>query len=302
MSLKQISSLTLVALCLAACGGGGGGSGSRNNLNVPNGNDSSNKTPNTPDFSVPKLLKVSDFKDDLLDDIHRYTDPAAKLSSHAVKMNGKTYTSGNINLATLGNGLKNVDVVETATANINGQTHNITQTSKFRLYQQPYSVVLSMARTGGQIGNLKKIDTDDFEVTYLDGQPTKTLPTAGSFNYKGVAFNDNERGNLDYTINFDTKKGAGSISGLNQTGKITLHESDIVKVQGGKAFKNNTAFTYNTDRNDDVYGVLNGAATTEKQGKASYELGIFGPNANEVAGAVFQEHDEATIGFGGQKQ
>ena len=157
-----------------------------------------------------------------------------------------------------------------------------------------------MQITGGQIGNLRQIEKDDFEVTYMDGQPTKTLPSAGSFNYKGVAFTEKEQGNLNYTINFDTKKGAGSISGINQTGNITLHESDIVKVQGGEAFKNNSAFIYGGKK--DVYGVLNGAATAEKQGKASYELGIFGPNADEVAGAVFQEHDEGTVGFGGKKQ
>ena len=238
MSLKQLGSLTLVALCLAACSSGGGGSGSSNNLNVP-GTSNNNTTNNRADFSVPKLVKVSDMRNNLQDYVQSYLDPSANLSSYAFKMNGKTYTSGNIDLATLGNGLKHVDVVETATANINGQTHNVTQTSKLHLYQQPYSVVASMQITGGQIGNLRQIEKDDFEVTYMDGQPTKTLPSAGSFNYKGVAFTEKEQGNLNYTINFDTKKGAGSISGINQTGNITLHESDIVKVQDGVAFKNN---------------------------------------------------------------
>ena len=300
MSLKQFGSLTVVALCLAACGSSGGGSShSSNNFNVPNTNNN-NANNNRADFSVPKLVKVSDMRNDLQDYVQSYLDPSANLSSYAFKMNGKTYTSGNIDLATLGNGLKQVDFVETASAKINGQTQNITQTGKFHLYQQPYSIVLSMPRTGGQVGNLRQIEKDDFEVTYMDGQPTKTLPSAGSFNYKGVAFTEKEQGNLNYTINFDTKKGAGFISGINQTGNITLHESDIVKVQDGVAFKNNSAFTYGEKK--DVYGVLNGAATTEKQGVASYELGIFGPNADEVAGAVFQEHDEGTVGFGGKKQ
>ena len=301
MSLKQLGSLTLVALCLAACSSGGGGSGSSNNLNVP-GTSNNNANNNRADFSVPKLLKVSDLREDTEEDLERafHSPVPVKLSSYAVKINGKTYTDGDIDYATLGNGLKRVDVVETASANINGQTHNVTRNSKLHLYQQPYSIVTFMQTTGGQVGSLGKIEKGEFKSSYFLGQATETLPSAGSFNYKGVAFTEKEQGNLNYTINFDTKKGAGSISGINQTGNITLHESDIVKVQDGVAFKNNSAFTYGEKK--DVYGVLNGAATTEKQGVASYELGIFGPNADEVAGAVFQEHDEGTVGFGGKKQ
>ena len=300
MSLKQLGSLTLVALCLAACSSGGGGSGSSNNLNVP-GTSNNNTNNNRADFSVPKLVKVSDMRNDLQDYVQSYLDPSANLSSYAFKMNGKTYTSGNIDLATLGNGLKQVDFVETASAKINGQTHNVTQNSKLHLYQQPYSVVASMQTMDGQVGNLGKIEKGEFEVSLFDGQPTKTLPSTGSFNYKGVAFTEKEQGNLDYTINFDSKKGAGSISGISQTGNITLHESDIVK--GGSAFRNtysvNNKDVY--DNNKNVYGVLNGAATSEKQGKANYELAIFGPNADEVVGSVFQGSKDVA-GFGGKKQ
>ena len=291
MSLKQISSLTLVALCLAACGGGGGGggSGSRNNLNAPNGNDSSsNKTPNTPDFSVPKLIKVSELQQDAEEELDNHFSSPTKISSYAIKIGEKTYTHGNIDFATLGNGLKRVDVTETATANINGQNHKVTRTSKLHLYQQPYSIVTFTRVTGGQVGNLGKIEKDEFDSYYTLGQSTKTLPSAGSFNYKGVAFNENERGNLDYTINFDTKMGSGSISGLNETGKITLHESNIVKRD------------YDTEEFSH-YGVVEGKATLEKQGNATYDLGIFGPNANEIAGIV-TKGDKDLVGFGGQKQ
>ncbi|EEP67130.1 lipoprotein GNA1870 C terminal like protein [Kingella oralis ATCC 51147] len=298
MSLKQLGSLTLVALCLAACSSGGGGSSG--NLNAPDTGNNNNANNKHTDKSVSKLISVAELRDKAEIDLQDEFGASAKLSSYAIKLNGKTYTRGNIDLATLGNGFKRVDVTETASAKINGQTHNVTQNSKLHLYQQPYSVVASMQTMDGQVGNLGKIEKGEFEVSLFDGQPTKTLPSAGSFNYKGVAFTEKEQGNLNYTINFDTKKGAGSISGINQTGNITLHESDIVKVQDGVAFKNNSAFTYGEKK--DVYGVLNGAATTEKQGVASYELGIFGPNADEVAGAVFQEHDEGTVGFGGKKQ
>ena len=290
MSLKQLGSLTLVALCLAACSSGGGGSGSSNNLNVP-GTSNNNANNNRADFSVPKLLKVSDLREDTEEDLERafHSPVPVKLSSYAVKINGKTYTDGDIDYATLGNGLKRVDVVETASANINGQTHNVTRNSKLHLYQQPYSIVTFMQTTGGQVGSLGKIEKGEFKSSYFLGQATETLPSAGSFNYKGVAFNEKEQGKLDYTINFDTKKGAGSISGLNQTGKITLHESNITKI-----------WDYGFEKYTH-YGVEEGKATSEKQGNITYDLGIFGPNADEVSGTVSQGNKDLA-GFGGKKQ
>ena len=289
MSLKQLGSLTLVALCLAACSSGGG-SDSSNNLNVP-GTSNNNANNNRADFSVPKLLKVSDLREDTEEDLERefHSPVPVKLSSYAVKINGKTYTDGDIDYATLGNGLKRVDVVETASANISGQTHNVTRNSKLHLYQQPYSIVTFMQTTGGQVGSLGKIEKGEFESSYFLGQATETLPSAGSFNYKGVAFNEKEQGKLDYTINFDTKKGAGSISGLNQTGKITLHESNITKI-----------WDYGFEKYTH-YGVEEGKATSEKQGNITYDLGIFGPNADEVSGTVSQGNKDLA-GFGGKKQ
>ena len=267
---------------------------------MPNGNDNSSNNGNkAPSFSVPKLLSVADLKEDVEMDLQEQFGSSAKLSSYAIKMDGKTYTRGDVNLATLGNGFKRVDVTETGIANINKQNHKVTQTSKLHLYQQPYSVVASFQITGGQVGDLGAIKGEEFEVPYFDGQPTKTLPAAGSFNYKGVAFNEKEQGNLDYTINFDTKKGAGSISGLSETGTITLHESNIV--QGGSEFRNTYATTNKDHDNKGVYGVLNGRATSEKQGNARYELGIFGPNADEIVGSVYKDGKDVA-GFGGQKQ
>ena len=289
MSLKQLGSLTLVALCLAACSSGGG-SDSSNNLNVP-GTSNNNANNNRADFSVPKLLKVSDLREDTEEDLERefHSPVPVKLSSYAVKINGKTYTDGDIDYATLGNGLKRVDVVETASANISGQTHNVTRNSKLHLYQQPYSIVTFMQTTGGQVGSLGKIEKGEFKSSYFLGQATETLPSTGSFNYKGVAFNEKEQGKLDYTINFDTKKGAGSISGLNQTGKITLHESNITKI-----------WDYGFEKYTH-YGVEEGKATSEKQGNITYDLGIFGPNADEVSGTVSQGNKDLA-GFGGKKQ
>ena len=45
----------------------------------------------------------------------------------------------------------------------------------------------------------------------------------------------------------------------------------------------------------------NGIATSEKAGNGTYKLGIFGPNAEEIAGSVLQDNN-ALVGFGGKKQ
>ena len=47
--------------------------------------------------------------------------------------------------------------------------------------------------------------------------------------------------------------------------------------------------------------MANGVATSEKAGNGTYKLGIFGPNAEEIAGSVLQG-DDALVGFGGKKQ
>ena len=163
---------------MAACTSSGGGSS--NNHNVPDTGNNNNANNKHTDKSVSKLISVAELRDEAEIDLQDEFGASAKLSSYAIKLNGKTYTRGNIDLATLGNGFKRVDVTETASAKINGQTHNVTQNSKLHLYQQPYSVVASMQTMDGQVGNLGKIEKGEFEVSLFDGQPTKTLPSTGS--------------------------------------------------------------------------------------------------------------------------
>lgn len=293
MSLKHIGSLTVVTLCLAACSSSGSGSSNSNNPNRDN---------NRPNAGVSKLVPVSALRASAHEDLNNLAkrlsgdgDAQVELSSYSVNVNGKSYNNGNIDLATLGNGFKRIDATETATAKFGGRTYSANRNSTIHLYQQPYSVVAAIQNTGGKVtGNdvNQNLDRKDFDVNYVQGELTKTLPSTGSFNYKGVAFTETEQGNLDYTINFDTKKGAGSISGINEAGLINLHESDITNVSHQNSLDGSSL---------SGFGVANGVATSEKAGNGTYKLGIFGPNADEIAGSVLRDND-ALVGFGGKKQ
>lgn len=296
MSLKHIGSLTVVALCLAACSSSGSGSSNSNNPNNPNTDK------NRPNAGVSKLVPVSALRASAHEDLNnlakRLSDNSyaqVELSSYSVNVNGKSYNNGNIDLATLGNGFKRINATETATARYDGDTYSATRNSTIHLYQQPYSVVAAIQNTGGKVTGPhanENVNKKDFDINYVQGELTKTLPSTGSFNYKGVAFTETEQGNLDYTINFDTKKGAGSISGINEAGLINLHESDITNVSHENSLDGSSL---------SGFGVANGVATSEKAGNGTYKLGIFGPNADEIAGSVLRDND-ALVGFGGKKQ
>ena len=261
MSLKHIGSLTVVALCLAACSSSGSGSSNSNNPNTDK---------NRPNAGVSKLVPVSALRASAHEELNNLAKELSgdrraqvELSSYSVNVNGKSYNNGNIDLATLGNGFKRIDATETATARYDGRTYSANRNSTIHLYQQPYSVVAAIQNTGGKVtgnGVYQNLGRKDFDVNYVQGELTKTLPSTGSFNYKGVAFTETEQGNLDYTINFDTKKGAGSINGINEAGLINLHESDITNVSHQNSLDGSSL---------SGFGVANGIATSEKAGNGT---------------------------------
>ncbi|ENX2058049.1 factor H binding protein domain-containing protein [Neisseria gonorrhoeae] len=135
------------------------------------------------------------------------------------------------------------------------------------------------------------------------------MTKAGSFQYEGRAFGgngvlskeslDNHNGVFRYTIDFDRRKGSGSIEGMEQYGKIKLEEAAIERIpyrESGSSLGLKDRVSY--------FGVNEGVAMLEKDNEIKkYHLGIFGEAANEVAGAVSQEHKhQAVIGFGGEKK
>ena len=112
---------------------------------------------------------------------------------------------------------------------------------------------------------------------------------AGTYQYEGVAFSQDERGKLAYSVNFDDRTGSGSITGITEAGNITLDKGSI------------TARSFTNVDNTTITGSgIASTASSEKLGSGTYQLGFFGPNAEEIAGAV--ENNYGVVGFGGAKK
>lgn len=122
---------------------------------------------------------------------------------------------------------------------------------------------------------------------------------SGSATYRGDAYAIDpvngylQKGQLQYTINFANEKtgyGYGNIKGIGND--VTLERSRGWEFGG----------------NDKVKGgglVLTGAASSvDFRGKADYTVGVFGPDANEIAGAVhdIRNKPDQDIIFGGKRK
>ena len=151
------------------------------------------------------------------------------------------------------------------------------------VYKQSYSAVV-----GAQLHNRiepghQATPTRDFYVRSIQGEFTSNLPTQGIINYKGraMAGSDNKSNGLNYQIDYGARRGHGSITGLNGFGNIDLADAPITQNPHG-------------------HNVINGAANSATHGAGNYELGIFGPQANEIAGkAHFNNQPNKEVGFAG---
>lgn len=299
MSLKPICVAIALTLTLTACG-----SSDNPSLTIPKistttsnatGNSNSSTTTNSSTsnagVTVDKTYAVSALKaevDNQLKDAYGYAG-FNSTNNYQVTVGGKTYTSGNIDLKTLGNGIQRINATETASANVGGTTYTATRHSVVHLYQQPYSVVAGLEVKGGQISNGDRIGASDLDIDTVKGYATETLPSAGTYNYAGKAFSQKSSGQFNYAVNFDTRKGSGSITGITEAGKITLNEGTI----------SNLSHTNPDNTTISGFGIQS-TATSANLGNGEYKLGFFGPNAEEVAGTVSNAFGD--VGFGGTKQ
>ena len=309
MSLKPICIAIALTLTLTACGSsdnpsltipkistttsnatGNSGSATTNN-STSNSSTTTNSSTSNAGVTVDKTYAVSALKaevDNQLKDAYGYAG-FNSTNNYQVTVGGKTYTSGNIDLKTLGNGIQRINATETASANVGGTTYTATRHSVVHLYQQPYSVVAGLEVKGGQISNGDPIDASDLDIDTVKGYATKTLPSAGTYNYAGKAFSRDSSGQFNYAVNFDTRKGSGSITGITEAGKITLNEGTI----------SNLSHTNPDNTTISGFGIQS-TATSANLGNGEYKLGFFGPNAEEVAGTVSNAFGD--VGFGGTKQ
>lgn len=199
----------------------------------------------------------------------------------------------------LGDGYQDRRLTETAKTNIDGKEYTGTREARVQLYQGAHSMVLGSQTLSGQISDgttTKTITQGDIVIDHLKGNPTpySELETlTNTFTYNGRAFSQAGGGNFEYTIDFIDESGHGKITGLSDKGTINLNQASIGKVVHTNYDSGNPPLT--------SFGIQ-GLAHFENGAKDGvYTLGIFGPNAAEVAGFVTEDGDKHTVGFGGKR-
>ena len=158
------------------------------------------------------------------------------------------------------------------------------------IYKQNYSVVAGRHPAGGKYpdGSIRPVDTK-FEVNTIQGTHTTEdkLPT-GKIRYEGLAFagGDDRNGKLDYTIDFGRKTGEGSITGLKGVNKVMLENHRLHA------------------RPDGTVGVDGGSAVSNGLTDGRYDLTLYGPQADELAGSAYFSNggNSKQIGFGGSQK
>ena len=97
---------------------------------------------------------------------------------------------------------------------------------------------------------------------------------------------DDRNGKLDYTIDFGRKTGEGSITGLKGVNKVMLGNHRLHA------------------RPDGTVGVDGGRAVSSGLTGGSYDLTLYGPQADELAGSAYFSNggNSKQIGFGGSQK
>lgn len=260
------------------------------NANNPanSGNTTANNPPPHVDFSVSyEGIKNTADKDirELAED--KKIDGAVILKSYKVNLGNQSSSGNNFNLSSIPlKTLVSQNYRETVVAQAEGQNHTITRNGVAHIYRQNYSLIAGITPTGLTLnGESEKLDADDDDTNILiKGYTTQNLPTAGKFDYSGIASDGDKKGKLAYSVDFDSRKGSGKITGLDSD--IHLNEAEIKKM----SYTNKE-----TDRT-----TINGHGIEGSSNRGSYRLGFFGPNAEEIVGTV-DDRNNGEIGFVGSR-
>ncbi|WP_308026490.1 factor H binding protein domain-containing protein [Neisseria mucosa] len=172
-----------------------------------------------------------------------------------------------------------------------------------RIYELPYSTVTGITQTKRQANGYTEEVTD----IQISGTPTleSALPKMGKVVYHGDAFNEQtdpvegtigygtSPGSLEYTIDFDERTGHGKISALQlDFGDIMLRQGKLEKInldgQEVMGVRSNVDVARSGNPDNPEYAPA-----------GNYELGVFGPNADSIAGKL--KNSAFDIGFGGTR-
>ena len=256
-------------------------SGNNSNTSGNNSNTSGNATPRV-DFSV----SYGGLKTNAIEDIQKLAKdlgaPGATVKSYNVTLGNQSSSGSNINLS--GYPLKelklNQNFQETAIANASGNNYTVTRSGKAHIYRQNYSLIAGINPTNTTVRGSGVNESEKLDDTYIliKGQTTQTLPTAGKFDYSGIASDGVSQGKLAYSVNFDNGKGSGTITGIGSD--INLHEASIRE----------GSYTNEIDNTE-----IKGYGIQGSSNRGDYALGFFGPKAEEIVGTV----NDGEIGFAG---
>jgi len=265
MKVRKILSIAIVSVLLAACSSSSGG-----------GNAIRPSVDQLPEQE--RKIVIEEKTIDLLE------ENANSDYSRQTTLDGKTDT---YNFSDLANG--RTDLRISRSYKDGQETTNYSGT--LLVYQQPYSVVTGVTWT---TGSGSRVEDDYLNVFYGDITVGLATPTSAVtelrtqnaiFDYTGVAFDGgNEQGILNYTVNFGTQEGQGSITGFSHTGRIDLQAEQLRQDIDESWFINGDAYIEK--------------APSDKQ-QARYLLSFFGPNAEEVAGEVYELMDGGFLGYSG---
>lgn len=224
------------------------------------------------------------------------------------QIDGKRVSDPRIDINKLSNGLHTVDTVVRYQLEVGADKPSWLAEGPVRIYKQPNSVIIGRdwERSGHSntvSGDVTWVNMDrGLTMEYMYGNPTsnEAISNMGGaiFNYTGKAFDHDSEGEFSYEIDFSHGWGNGKIELDGHT--ITLEVARI----GNDVFTDfNDAYTF------DGSGVRVGRVSgtySHNLNERWYTLGIFGENAEEVAGYIdiIQEDGSGdnNILFGGSRK
>ncbi len=260
---KMKKLLALLTVALVGCGGGGSNHNAQPESIKRNNNTSSTAQPSTP--NLPSNQKLVRIPFDL-----SYTDEVK-----SVTLDGSTISSFSVD--TLKNQPSNQIIKKPVTVEVmqdNGKTHSID--GHLSIYKQNYSALIDL----DLFYSSEHINDSSYSDFTFDATPVPTVDNLIAnkviANYAGVAYHNyqggSEDGKLEYTIDFGQRQGWGKITGISgAAGDITLHQASIKPISTPMGR---------------VYGIEAGDVSIKGKKNYEYQLGIAGPNAEEVVGLI----------------
>ena len=262
------------------------GNTAANNGNNPtnSGNTAINNPPPRVDFSV----SYGGLKTNAIEDIQKLAKdlgaPGATVKSYKVTLGNQSSSGSDLKLSEypLKKLALNQGFRETAIARAEGNDYTVTRSGKAHIYRQNYSLIAGINPTNTTVRGPQVNKSENLDDTYIliKGQTTQTLPTAGKFDYSGIASDGASKGKLAYSVDFDSRKGSGKITGVGSD--INLHEASIRE----------GSYTNEIDNTE-----IKGYGIQGSSNRGDYALGFFGPNAEEIVGTV----NDGEIGFAGSR-